>query len=102
MTEDNNLKAAVDKVAETISPTINPIINPDGGPVDKQVLIRATEYDRQRWREAADKGGETLSGWIRSALTAESTRILDCAHPSELIRVYPWSKTCTLCGKRLS
>jgi hypothetical protein len=102
--EHSNIRAAMDKVAESLEPTISPTNNPDDGPADKQVLIRTNEVERDRWKSAADHEGMTLSAWIRKALNDSASNILDCPHPMELIRFYPWAggkKVCTRCRQRL-
>lgn len=94
----------MNKVAETIEPTISPSIPGDGGPADKQVLIRTNESERERWKQAADTEQMTLSAWIRKALNESASSVLDCPHPIELIRFYPWAggkKVCTRCRQRL-
>lgn len=101
---ENNIRAAMDKVAETIEPTISPIPKHDDGPADKQVLIRTNEAERERWKQAADHEQMTLSAWIRKALNESASSVLDCPHPIELIRFYPWAggkKVCTRCRQRL-
>lgn len=102
--EHSNIRAAMDKVAESIEPTISPNTNSEEGPADKQVLIRTNEIERERWKNAAEKEGMTLSAWIRSALNQSASNVLDCPHPIELIRFYPWAggkKVCTRCRQRL-
>lgn len=99
--EVSNIKAAMDKVAETINPTVSGIVKPDDGPADKQVLIRTTDYERDRWKQASTNEQVTLSAWIRNTLNEEARRILECEHPMNMVRFYPWAKICTKCGQRL-
>jgi hypothetical protein len=101
MDSDNNLEAAVRHVVESTELTIQPINKTDDGPSNASVLIRTTEQDRDRWREAAAAAGMTLSAWIRSLLNAEASNMLDCSHPMNMVRFYPWSQMCLKCGKRL-
>lgn len=108
MTETNdpgigptNIEAAMEKVAESISLTVSGIIKQDDGPADKQVLIRTTDYERDRWKQASSAEQITLSAWIRNTLNAEAKRLLECEHPMNMMRFYPWAKICTKCGKRL-
>jgi len=96
-----NINAAMKKVAETIEPTIAPIEKEDDGPADKQVLIRTTDQERERWKKAATQEHLTLSAWMRTVLNAEAKRLLECDHPINMVRFYPWSKICTKCGQRL-
>jgi len=102
--EIGNLRAAMDKVAETLEPTISPGPNNDDGPADKQVLIRTNDAERDRWKDAAAKDQLSLSAWIRKSLNQSASDVLDCPHPMEMIRFYPWAggkKVCTRCRQRL-
>jgi hypothetical protein len=99
--EQDNIRAAMDKVAETLTPSISASIDAEDGPADKQVLIRTNDYERNRWKEAASIEQVTLSSWIRTILNAEAKRMLECDHPMEMMRFYPWAKICTKCGNRL-
>lgn len=102
--EHSNIRAAMDKVAESIEPTISATNNSEEGPADKQVLIRTNEPERERWKNAAEKEGMTLSAWIRKALNESASNVLDCPHPMDMIRFYPWAggkKVCTRCRQRL-
>lgn len=97
----SNIAAAMNKVAESLTPTIAPIAKEDDAPVDKSVLIRTTEQERERWKQASAAEQVSLSAWIRDCLNERAQRILDCQHPANMVRKYPWSVTCTKCGKRL-
>lgn len=99
---ENNIKAAMDKVAENISPAVSGVIRQDDGPIDKQVLIRTTDFERDRWKQASAAEQVTLSAWIRNTLNNEAKRLLECDHPMNMTRFYPWATICTKCGKRLS
>lgn len=99
--EESNIRAAMDKVAETLSPTVSSIVKPDDGPADKQVLIRTTDFERDRWKQASELEQLTLSAWIRNTLNAEAKRLLECDHPMNMVKFYPWAKICYKCGKRL-
>lgn len=105
MSMDNNqdnLEAAMDKVAETLEPTIAKNIGSEpGDPASKQVLIRSTVADHSMWKEAADVKGVSLSEFIRDCLNSEASKILYCQHPSEHRLSYPWAEFCTLCNERL-
>ena len=91
----------MDKVAETLTPSISMSIDAEDGPADKQVLIRTNDYERNRWKKAASLEQVTLSSWIRTILNAEAKRLLECDHPMNMVRFYPWAKICTKCGNRL-
>lgn len=95
------MRAAVDKVAETLGTTIQTINKDDDGPADKQVLIRTTEPERERWKEAADKQGISLSQFIRDTLNDAANQLLDCTHPTDQRRYYPWAEFCLKCESRL-
>jgi len=98
----NNIAAAMNKVAENLKPTIaKGSADDDGAPSDKQVLIRVTDAERSRWKEAATKGQSSLSAWIKEALNSEAKRVLDCDHPHNMTKFYPWATICTKCGQRL-
>jgi len=95
------LKAAMDKVAETLTPTVSTISKDDDGPADKQVLIRTTDKERERWKKAAEKEGIPLSQFIRDILNYRSTELLECSHPIDQRRWYPWAEFCLRCDTRL-
>lgn len=97
----DNLKAAINKAAETISPTVSSISKEDDGPADKQVLIRTTEPERERWKVAAESLNITLSQFIRETLNKRATELLECPHPVEFRRWYPWAEFCLKCNTRL-
>jgi hypothetical protein len=99
--EIDNVEAAMEKVAETIDLTraTNTGSKP-GEPAAKQVLVRATEIDHQRWKEAAAKEGVSMSEFVRACCNAAAGETLDCQHPVEMTRFYPWGKTCLKCGTK--
>lgn len=99
MSEDN-LKAAMDHEADTTLKDL--AVSKAGDDVaDKQVLIRATEYDRNRWKASADAKGVSMSEWIRTILNGAAKDTLDCSHPLNRRRYYPWSEFCLECNQRL-
>lgn len=97
--ELSNIRVAMDMVAETIEPTVPLSVTEDGGPADKQVLIRTTESERQKWKDASIKEGETLSSWIRKHLNEKADKVLTCQH--ERVKNYPWATICMQCRQRL-
>ncbi len=99
--EVDNVEAAMDKVAETLDHTISSKISDDDGPADKQILIRSTQRDHERWKLAAEREGKSLSAFVRDIVNITVTEILDCSHPDEYRQTYPWSDTCLKCGTRL-
>jgi hypothetical protein len=101
MNEDN-LEAAMNHEAEHMDPTIPPNTGSEpGNPATSQVLIRCTSQDRERWKTSAENRGLTLSDFIRQCLNAEAANILDCPHPINMRRYYPWAEFCLECGMRL-
>lgn len=96
-----NLKAAMDKVVETMSLTVSPINKEDDGPAGAQVLVRTTPEEKDRWKAAAEKEGITLSQMFRETMNKKATEILDCTHPVENRKSYPWSEFCLKCDTRL-
>lgn len=97
----DNVEAAMDKVAETLDHTISSKISDDDGPADKQILIRSTVRDHERWKLAAEREGKSLSAFVRDIVNVSVTEILDCSHPAEYRQTYPWSDSCLKCGTRL-
>lgn len=97
----DNLEPAMEKVASSIkmSRKTNTGSEP-GEPASKQVLLRASESDHLRWKEAAEKKGISLAEFIRDIVNHEVSQILDCPHPSNLMRFYPWASTCLACGQK--
>lgn len=73
----------------------------NGSHLVKQVLIRALPEEHERWKAAAERRGLTLTDFIREHANAGATSTLDCQHPIERRRVYPWSDVCLACGVRL-
>lgn len=100
--EIDNIEAAMSKVAENIKPTRRPNTGAEeGSTATKQVLIRTTDEDHARWKNASDKEGITLSEFLRSAANKMADEILECRHPAESLKWYPWGTRCTLCGEKL-
>ncbi len=97
----SNIAAAMMKVAGTISPTIAPVAKEDDAPIDKSVLIRTTEAERERWKQASSAEQLSLSAWIRNCLNDRAKLALECQHPANMVKRYPWSVTCTKCNTRL-
>jgi len=98
----DNIEAAMNKVAETIEPTIGPSTgSEEGETASKQVLIRATERDHERWKRAAEKEGISMSEFIRNCCNTAAGDILECQHPVEMRKTYPWSERCMSCGVRI-
>lgn len=91
----------MDKVSETLTPTMPANTNTvDNDTANKQVIVRATEADHDRWKSAAAKEGISLSEFIRKNCNTAAKLLLDCQHPREMRRAYPWSEVCLNCGHR--
>lgn len=101
MNDESNMHAAMERALQSGDMSVRPIAKDDNGPADKQVLIRTTESDRERWKQASELEGETLSAWIRTTLNNAARNLLECDHPMNMTRFYPWATICTKCGKRL-
>lgn len=97
----DNVEAAMDHLAETMDLSVSRKVSEDEGPADKQILIRSTQRDHERWKLAAEREGESLSAFVRRVVNGSVTDILDCSHPLEFRQSYPWSETCLKCGTRL-
>ena len=101
MSEDN-LISAVDHVAETMNLTrVSNIGSKPGSPASKQVLIRATEEDHNRWKLAAEKTGQNLSEFIRDSLNGSARELLECTHPPEFRRWNDRAEKCLKCGIKI-
>ena len=97
----SNIGPAMDKVVESMNLSIQPIVKEDDGPAQVQQLIRCTDTDRDRWRQASSLCNMTVSAWIRQTLNNEATTLLECDHPMNMMKLYPWAKICTKCNTRL-
>lgn len=98
----DNIEAAMDKIAETLTPTrkTNTGSKP-GEPAQRQVLLRASVHDHERWKKAAEMKGMALSELIRELCNNAAAEALDCMHPREFRKTYKWSDTCLKCNTRL-
>lgn len=97
---EDNIEAAMDKVAETLEPTRQP--RPENEDAfSKQVLIRASQRDHERWKMAAATLGVSMAEFVRDCANSRATDLLDCSHPLNQRRYYPWAEFCLKCGMRL-
>jgi hypothetical protein len=100
--EQDNLEAAMLHVAEHLEPTVGPTTGAEpGAPAVAQVLVRTTHEERDRWKQAAEARGMTLSDFIRTTAGDAASAVLDCPHPLNQRRWYPWAEFCLACGNRL-
>lgn len=99
---EDNIEAAMEKVAEnmTMGRRSNTGSKP-GEPAQKQVIIRTSEKNHERWKQAAELEGVSLAEFIRALADAEATRLLECTHPEQFVVRYPWLIKCKKCGERL-
>jgi hypothetical protein len=100
--EMDNIEAAMDQLAETLDLVRKPNTGATPGePAMKQVIIRATEFDSNRWKTAAEKQGMSLAEFVRRVVNEASALELDCPHPQNMRKVYEWSESCKKCGTRI-
>lgn len=100
---EDNIEAAMDKVAESLKPTRKKNTGASAGePAQKQILIRVTESDHEKWRVAAERSGMSMSEFIRGAVNEACLNSGECQHPVERRKTYPWSSFCMACNTRLS
>jgi len=99
-TEQDNLKAAVNKLAETIDMSVSAVVGEDG-PTTKQIIVRTTDDDHERWKRASQRDGKSMSQFIREVVNSRVSEILDCQHPTNMRRYYPWAEFCLKCNSRL-
>lgn len=64
------------------------------------VLVRGKEGEKERWAAAAERRGVSMNEFVRLAVNAAASELLDCQHPRSARKAYPWSETCTACGHR--
>jgi hypothetical protein len=98
---ENNLAMAMDKVLDAEGVAVSAELDADNGPAGKQILIRIPEKDRERWKQASEIVGKTMSQLIRDSVNDSVAGILDCQHPMNRRRFYPWAEFCLDCGQRL-
>lgn len=72
-----------------------------GEPTQKQVIIRATEKDHERWKKTAEIKGLSMAEMIRELCNKYASETLDCQHPLEFRKSYPWAIICKKCNTRM-
>jgi hypothetical protein len=97
---ESNLIAAVNKVASTMDMTISNAVG-DDGPATKQIIVRASDIDHERWKNAAHHEGKSMAQFIRDVMNDAVKEILDCTHPLHMRKSYKWAEFCTKCNTRL-
>lgn len=99
--QEDNVELAMDKVVETMDLSVSTNLGEDG-PSNKQIIVRTTDNDHERWKLASQKEGKSMSQFIRDTINERVIDILDCSHPIEMRRYYPWAEHCLRCNTRLS
>lgn len=98
----DNVEVAMERVSKMIKPTVPVSLgDEDGPPADKQILIRINDSDRERWKAAADKVHVSMSAFIRDTVNQRVSEVIDCSHPINQRRYYPWAEFCLKCKLRL-
>ena len=107
----DNLEAAMEKVAETLEPTRSRLVgkkkkDKDGtdlsSTAQEQVLFRASAEDKEKWEKCAEHLGISMAEFLRiSANEKAETAMQGCDHPIAFRRSYPWMEECLKCGVRL-
>jgi len=101
----DNVEQAMDAIAEDLDMTIatKPPTDDDqeGVNADKQILIRATRGEHERWKRAAEIQNTSMSQLVRDLVNAHVQGVLDCPHPPEYRKSYPWAEFCRKCDTRL-
>ena len=103
---DKSIQEAMNDVADEMKPqdmNVKPVAPVEEGesPADKQVIVRLTLKERENWKAAADKTGQTLSAFIRDLCNARADEVLICSHPVNQRRFYPWAEFCLKCNTRM-
>lgn len=98
----DNIQAAVDDVMDVTELTRKANTGSKPGlPANKQVLIRATDEDHERWKSAAAELGVSLAEFVRDVCN-KAAGTTGCQHLPQDRKVYPWMQKCMKCGKRFT
>lgn len=89
---------SVDKVVEEL---LDSPVEEEDSTRNRQVLIRVSEVQRERWQRAAESDGLSMSEWLRQMADFRYREIFECTHPMDQRQIYPWSEFCLKCGVRL-
>lgn len=98
--EESNIEAAMHKVASTMDLSVSVAVG-DDGPATKQIIVRASDVDHERWKQASHKEGKSMAQFIRETINDRVREVLDCTHPTNMRRYYPWAEFCLKCNTRL-
>jgi len=98
----DNLEASMDAVASSLVPTRGKTTGaPKGEQAQSQILIRATSEDHELIKSAAAHIGVSMSEFVRTTAVEKARTLVECQHPLEFRRSYPWMEVCLKCGKKL-
>ena len=97
---DDNLEAAIANEAKAPL-TRRRTTGTAPGEASNQVLIRASAESHERWKQAAAKQGVSMAEFVRAAADRSASDALDCFHPADQRRWYPWAEVCLKCGCQL-
>jgi len=96
----DNLEEAMALVMDTLPLTITQSSGARRGAGTVQVIVRASEESRTRWKETAALLGISVAQLARNLLDGEANRILNCTHPKPAQRYNQWGAICTVCGQQ--
>lgn len=101
------VKAMNEVVSEMGDVDIKPVTPADDepdAPADKQLLVRCTEAEKELWKKAATKNGETMASFVRRVLNESAHKATTCHHPRHQVKMYPWGSPplyCLACQTRI-
>ena len=113
MNKDESAEDGVEEVQDNIQAAVDDVMNvteltrkantgaKPGLPANKQVLIRATDEDHERWKSAAAELGVSLAEFVRDVCN-KAAGTTGCQHLPQDRKVYPWMQKCMKCGKRFT
>lgn len=97
---DEGVLAAAAAAIDDAGPGVSSPTGAEPGEGTVQVIVRVPARTRDRWKDAAERSGVSMSEFVRNAADDRAAPILDCPHRSR--RVYPWAQFCNDCGARLT
>jgi len=101
--QDDNVEAAMDAVANTEAPTRKQSTGAKRGEqAQSQILIRATPEDHELIKRAAAHEGISMSEFVRRVAVQKASESVECQHPANYHKRYPWADFCLKCGQRIA